>query len=114
MQDMVLDTQQEVLQAAVKEQPNLAEAIILLKVWARAQGFDEQPDSINGFLLSMLVAHLAATGSLVSLRGISPAAYLHRCAYHPFTAVLSGFHCLGRANLSTGCAPAQCTLAWSA
>ena len=38
-----------------------------LQVWARAQGFAEQPDSINGFLLSMLAAHLAATGSLVSL-----------------------------------------------
>ena len=36
------------------------------QVWARTQGIAEQPDSVSGFLLSMLAAHLAASGSLVS------------------------------------------------
>lgn len=36
------------------------------QVWARTQGIAEQPDSVSGFLLSMLAAYLAASGSLVS------------------------------------------------
>ena len=30
------------------------------------RALSEQPDSLSGFLLSMLAAHLAATGSMVS------------------------------------------------
>ena len=40
--------------------------LVSYQVWARTQGIAEQPDSVSGFLLSMLTAHLAASGSLVS------------------------------------------------
>lgn len=36
-----------------------------LQVWARAQGLEGEPDGINGALLSLLAAHLAASGALV-------------------------------------------------
>ncbi|CAL8472362.1 g11905 [Coccomyxa elongata] len=64
LQDMLVDVQQAALQEAVAALPQLPDAIILLKVWARAQGLEQEPDSFNGFLLSMLAAHLATTGTL--------------------------------------------------
>jgi hypothetical protein len=42
----------------------------LMQVWARAQRLDQEPGSVTGFLLSMLAAQMAKTGSLV------------RCPYH--------------------------------
>jgi hypothetical protein len=39
-----------------------------MQVWARAQGLEREPDSFNGFLLSMLAAHLAGSGTLVSIQ----------------------------------------------
>ena len=36
-----------------------------LQVWARAQGLQGEPDGINGAVLSLLAAHLAASGALV-------------------------------------------------
>ena len=40
-----------------------------LQVWARAQGLEQEPDSFDGFLLSMLAAHLAINGTLVRFSG---------------------------------------------
>lgn len=41
----------------------------MLQVWARAQGLEGEPDGINGALLSLLAAHLTASGALVR-RGV--------------------------------------------
>eukprot|EP00850_Spirogloea_muscicola_P014641 SM000106S13989 [mRNA] locus=s106:344809:353218:- [translate_table: standard] len=41
--------------------PALAQAIMLLKVWARQRSFHDAPDGLNGFLLSVLACHLATT-----------------------------------------------------
>eukprot|EP00850_Spirogloea_muscicola_P007141 SM000035S13121 [mRNA] locus=s35:545349:553633:- [translate_table: standard] len=41
--------------------PALAQAIVLLKVWARQRSFHDAPDGLNGFLLSVLACHLATT-----------------------------------------------------
>ena len=46
-------------------------------MWARAQGLEGEPDGINGALLSLLAAHLTASGALV--RGVL--ALLQACAY---------------------------------
>lgn len=53
-----------------------------LQVWARAQRLDQEPDSVNGFLLSMLAAHLTRTGALVSSSYPSPDIMDHRLVTH--------------------------------
>ena len=51
--------------AAVEAVPHVAAAVRLLKGWARARGFSDQPDAFNGFLLTMLAVHLVEGGNLV-------------------------------------------------
>lgn len=41
-----------------------------MQVWARAQRLEWEPDSFNGFLLSMLAAHLAVSGTVVSIHAL--------------------------------------------
>ena len=40
--------------------------VICSQVWARTQALDGEPDGVNGFLLSMLAAHLTDRGTLVN------------------------------------------------
>ncbi|GAQ85560.1 U3 small nucleolar RNA-associated protein 22 [Klebsormidium nitens] len=60
LEDMGLAEQSKLLQSALATCPALGEAIVLLKVWARQRGFHDAPDAVNGFLLSMLAAHLTS------------------------------------------------------
>lgn len=53
--------------AAQEAVPDVAATVRLLKSWARARGFAEQPDAFNGFLLTMLAVHLVEGGNLVRL-----------------------------------------------
>lgn len=39
--------------------PAMLDALLLLKVWMRQRELDESEDGLNGFLLAMLMAHLA-------------------------------------------------------
>lgn len=52
-------------QAAQHSVPDLAATVRLLKSWARSRGFSDQPDALNGFLLTMLAVHLVEGGNLV-------------------------------------------------
>ena len=44
----------ELLHSAFGGLQAFADAVMLLKVWARQRGFEDAPDSFNGFLLSMV------------------------------------------------------------
>lgn len=52
-------------QAAKESVPGIASTIRLLKSWGRQRGFMDQPDTFNGFLLTMLTIHLVEGGNLV-------------------------------------------------
>lgn len=78
MQDALLARHTAPLQAACAALPRLADALALLRSWARQQGFAGQPDGVTGFHLSMLAAHLYQRTILVS--SSSPAAHF---AVHP-------------------------------
>ncbi|KAL3158789.1 hypothetical protein ABBQ32_011516 [Trebouxia sp. C0010 RCD-2024] len=62
--DLVVEQHQQVLQSAFDAVPRLREAIVLLKVWMRRQHLSGQPDGFNGFLMSMLAAHLVQQSRL--------------------------------------------------
>lgn len=51
--------------AAEEAVPHIAAAVRLLKGWARARGFSDEPDALNGFILTMLAVHLVEGGNLV-------------------------------------------------
>ncbi|KAK9832639.1 hypothetical protein WJX81_006336 [Elliptochloris bilobata] len=65
LRDMLLPVQHGVLARAAMQLPAFCDAALLLKVWVRAQGLEGEPDGVNGALLSLLTAHLAASGALV-------------------------------------------------
>ncbi|KAE9041263.1 Nucleolar protein 6 [Phytophthora rubi] len=58
LEDMMVRQHTRELHAALKEAPQLAEACILAKVWIRQRGFHKAMDSVNDFLVSMLLLYL--------------------------------------------------------
>ncbi|TYZ58379.1 hypothetical protein PybrP1_001999 [[Pythium] brassicae (nom. inval.)] len=58
LEDMMMRQHTRELHAALAEAPQLAEACVLAKVWLRQRGFHEAHDSLNGFLVSMLLLYL--------------------------------------------------------
>ncbi|ETO64236.1 hypothetical protein F444_18189, partial [Phytophthora nicotianae P1976] len=58
LEDMLLRQHTHELHAALKEAPQLSEACVLAKVWLRQRGFHKAMDSVNGFLVSMLLLYL--------------------------------------------------------
>ncbi|CEG45684.1 Nucleolar RNA-associated protein (NRAP) [Plasmopara halstedii] len=58
LEDMKLRQHTRDLHIALKEAPQLAEACILAKVWLRQREFHKAMDSVNGFLLSMVLLYL--------------------------------------------------------
>ena len=64
-QDMMMLPLSSQWRAAQDLVPGIAPTIRLLKSWARHRGFVDQPDTFNGFLLTMLTVHLVEGGILV-------------------------------------------------
>lgn len=64
-QDALLARHTTTLQAACAALPRLADALALLRSWARQQGCAGRPDGVTGFHLSMLAAHLHQRTTLV-------------------------------------------------
>ncbi|KAL4100422.1 hypothetical protein PRIC1_008216 [Phytophthora ramorum] len=58
LEDMMVRRHTRELHAALKEAPQFSEACILAKVWLRQRGFHKNMDSINDFLVSMLLLYL--------------------------------------------------------
>ncbi|KAF4041365.1 Nrap protein domain 6 [Phytophthora infestans] len=58
LEDMLLRQHTRELHAALQEAPQLCEACVLAKVWLRQRGFHKASDSVNGFLMSMLLLYL--------------------------------------------------------
>jgi U3 small nucleolar RNA-associated protein 22 len=58
LEDMMLRQHTRELHSALKEAPQFAEACVLAKVWLRQRGFHQAMDSVNDFLLSMLLLFL--------------------------------------------------------
>ncbi|GMF32639.1 unnamed protein product [Phytophthora lilii] len=58
LEDMMMRQHTRELHAALKEAPQFAEACILAKVWLRQRGFHKAMDSVNDFLVSMLLLYL--------------------------------------------------------
>lgn len=58
LEDMMMRQHTRELHAALTEAPQLAEACVLAKVWTRQRGFHKAHDSLNGFLVSMLLLYL--------------------------------------------------------
>uniref|UniRef100_A0AAV1T2E7 Nucleolar protein 6 n=1 Tax=Peronospora matthiolae TaxID=2874970 RepID=A0AAV1T2E7_9STRA len=61
LEDMMVRQHTKELHSVLKEAPHFAEACILAKVWLRQRGYHKAMDSINGFLLSMLLLYLYQT-----------------------------------------------------
>lgn len=61
LEDMLMRQHTRELHAALKNSPNFAEACVLVKVWVRQRGFHKVPDSLNGFLATMLLLYLLQT-----------------------------------------------------
>lgn len=66
-QDALLARHVAPIAAAVAALPRLADALALLRGWARQHGFAQQPGGITGFHLTMLAAHLHSRSALVRL-----------------------------------------------
>ncbi|KAJ0411565.1 hypothetical protein ATCC90586_004215 [Pythium insidiosum] len=60
LEDMLLRQHTRELHTALSESPAFAEACVLAKVWIRQRGFHKTMDSLNGFLISMLLLYLYA------------------------------------------------------
>ncbi|KAL3670278.1 hypothetical protein V7S43_004591 [Phytophthora oleae] len=58
LEDMMVRQHTRELHAALKEAPQFTEACILAKVWLRQRGFHKAMDSVNDFLVSMLLLYL--------------------------------------------------------
>ncbi|GAB9470483.1 Nucleolar protein 6 [Globisporangium polare] len=58
LEDMMVRQHTRELHAVLTESPQFAEACILAKVWIRQRGFHKTHDSLNGFLVSMLLLYL--------------------------------------------------------
>ncbi|CAH0474133.1 unnamed protein product [Peronospora belbahrii] len=58
LEDMLVRQHTRELHAVLKEAPQFGEACILSKVWLKQRGFHKAMDSINGFLVSMLLLYL--------------------------------------------------------
>ncbi|CAH0486794.1 unnamed protein product [Peronospora farinosa] len=58
LEDMMMRQHTRELHTVLKEAPTFAEACILSKVWLRQRGFHKAVDSINDFLVSMLLLYL--------------------------------------------------------
>jgi U3 small nucleolar RNA-associated protein 22 len=66
LEDMFFDEHAKYLQDAAAAAEYLEDACVLLKVWAARRGLLGAPDGFNGFVLSMLMAHLVSTGGKLS------------------------------------------------
>lgn len=62
LEDMFLEENSEYVQKAFHEWKVLKEALILLKVWARNRSSLYSHDSLNGYLISMILSHLVGSG----------------------------------------------------
>lgn len=58
LEDMMFRQHTRELHTALTESSQFAEACVLAKVWVRQHGFNKAADSINGFLVSMLLLYL--------------------------------------------------------
>ena len=58
IEDTIMKNNLEYIHKTINECPLLVDSILLLKVWLRQRNFHKANDSINGFLLSMLICHL--------------------------------------------------------
>jgi hypothetical protein len=66
LQDMLLLHHQALLQQALRRAPRLADAVLLLKVWARQQQLHKPPAGFSGCLLTWLLLHVTHTNPVVS------------------------------------------------
>ena len=66
LEDMFFDDHAKYLQDAASTAGYLEDACVLMKVWAARRGLLSAPDGLNGFVLSMLMAHLVSTGGKLS------------------------------------------------
>lgn len=64
LQDVLMTRHTQSVKAATTALPRLADALLLLRCWARQCGFSQQPGSINGFHLTLLAVHLQQKGAL--------------------------------------------------
>lgn len=62
LEDMDMQAHCSYLNTAFSQHDGLRDTVLLLKVWMRQRGFADMSDSFNGFLMSMLLAHLINTG----------------------------------------------------
>ncbi|TDH70104.1 hypothetical protein CCR75_009087 [Bremia lactucae] len=58
LEDMRLRQHTRELYAVLQDAPQFAEACLLAKVWLRQRGFQKAIDSLNGFLISMVLLYL--------------------------------------------------------
>ncbi|GMF37742.1 unnamed protein product [Phytophthora fragariaefolia] len=58
LEDMMVRQHTRELHAALKEAPQFAQACVLAKIWIRQRGLHNAADSVNGFLVSMLLLYL--------------------------------------------------------
>jgi len=65
LEDMMFFQHADVLQAAASIAPAFAEAATLLRVWTTRQRVADGADGVQGFFLTMLLAHLLHTGRAV-------------------------------------------------
>lgn len=66
LEDMFFDEHAKYMHDAAAAAEYLEDACVLLKVWAAKRGLLGAPDGFNGFVLSMLMAHLVSTGGKLS------------------------------------------------
>ncbi|DBA04390.1 TPA: hypothetical protein N0F65_009986 [Lagenidium giganteum] len=58
LEDMMIRRHTKDLHAVLTENPQFAEACVLAKVWVCQRGFHKTTDSLNGFLISMVLLYL--------------------------------------------------------
>ena len=66
LQDMLFAPHAAFLASSLRALPRLADGVLLLKTWARQRGLLGRADVFDGHALTMLMAHLAKLGKLVS------------------------------------------------
>ncbi|XP_075220979.1 nucleolar protein 6 Mat89Ba isoform X2 [Lycorma delicatula] len=57
-QDLVSEINESLCNEIFEENPNLRDALLLLKIWLHQRELDEDPGGITGFILSMLLVYL--------------------------------------------------------
>lgn len=73
LEDMFLEENVEFVRKTLHGWKNLAEALILLKVWSRNRSSINTHDCLNGYLISIVLSYLAAeTGGNLITRSMNP------------------------------------------